>query len=40
MQAGALQMLVAVVNREHFVSVIGYFMTLPEAILCQMTDDC
>jgi hypothetical protein len=33
-------MLVAVVNREQFVSVIGYFMTLSETLLHQMTDKC
>jgi hypothetical protein len=31
---------VADVNREHFVSVIGYFMTLSETLLHQVTDEC
>jgi hypothetical protein len=38
MLEGKLQMLVAAVNREHFASVIGYFMTLSETLLHQMTD--
>jgi hypothetical protein len=33
MLAGALQMLVVVVNKELFASVIGYFMRLSETLL-------